>query len=533
MNKEIFYGKEARQKLLSGVKKIVDAIKVTMGASGKCVLIGDGVYGNDGLVQLPTIVTKDGYSVAKHFQLTDVVENRGAMIVKEAAYKTVEQAGDATTATSVLAGAIIEGGMELIDNGANSQEVKKGIDKAVEDVVAELKNVSIPVAGDNNKIFQVATVSANNDTVIGRYIADAFAKIGEDGVIDIEQGKTEKTEIKVSDGYKWDKGWVSPLFVNNPSKQQCEFLDPLILLYEKKITHHTQITQALEIAMQKGKPLVIICEDSDEEGLAFLTMNNIQKRVQVCVVKSPEFGELRRESMEDLALLTGGTYISDVRGIGVKEVQLNNFGRASKVIVSKEETVIIGAMGDKNELSEFTNELKMNLVDAKTEEEKRPIEKRIAKLTGGVAVIQVGAATETELSEKLDRYDDAIRATKAAIAEGFVAGGGTAFIRISESLNVPHGTSDSFKKGYTLVASVLSKPFKQIIENAGGDVDKIYAEVKSKSGNFGYNVKTDSVENLIESGIIDSTKALRCALVNAASVAGMALTSECLIITTH
>ncbi len=531
MQKQVLFGSDARAKILSGVKKIVDAVKVTMGASGKTVLIGNAVYGADGLVKLPTIITKDGYTVTKHFELNDAIEHRGAMIVKEAAEKTVTEAGDATTCTCVLAGAIIEGGIELVNNGANSQEVKKGIDAAVELALKELKEISIPVSGDNNKIKQVATVSANNDVEIGGYIAEAYKSIGDFGIIDIEESNGLNTVIKLSDGFKWDKGWVSPLFVTNPAKQTCEFDNPLILLYDKKITYHTQIERSVQISLQQNKPLVIICEDSDGEGLAFLSINNHNKAIRVCVVKSPEFGDLRRENMEDIALLTGGTYVSDIRGMDIKEVELDNLGSAKKVIISKDETIIIDGVGDKDEVINLVNDLKMNLVDAKTEDDKHPIEKRIAKLTGGVAVIQVGAATESELGEKLDRYDDAVRSTKAAIQEGFVAGGGTAFVRIADKLELPENKSDSFNKGFALVAEVLSKPLKQIIENSGENAEAIYQEVKLEEGNVGYNVKTDSIEDLIESGIIDSTKALRCALVNAASVAGTAITSECIIVT--
>lgn len=536
MQKKITFGKEAREKILSGVQKIVRAVSVTMGASGKCILIGEGYYGNDGLVQLPTRVTKDGWSVSKHVQLEDVEENRGCLIIREAAQKTVEQAGDSTTLCCVVAGAIIEGGMQLVNDGANSQEIKKGIDAAVEEVVTELKNMSIPVAGDNNKLYQVASVSANNDKAIGKYIADAFAKIGDGGVIDIEESKTVNTEIKISDGYKWDKGWVSPLFVNNKPKELCEFADTLILLYEKKVTHHTQIETAVQISMQMGKPLVIVCEDSDEEGLAFLAMNNVQKRISVCVVKAP-FSSVRGEGMEDIAAITGATYISDIHGISIKDVELKHFGTAKKVIISKDETVIIGGGAVPEQLENFVNELKMNLAEAKSDEDKNPIEKRIAKLTSGVAVIQVGAATETELNEKLDRYDDAIRSTKAAISEGIVAGGGTAFLRISQKLNskLPlvsskEYTNTDFDKGKQLIYDILTKPLLQISENAGVDANKVLEDVSNAEGNFGYNVISGKVEDLIESGIIDSTKALRCALVNAASVSGMALTSECLIV---
>lgn len=530
MTKTVLFKKESRDKLLVGVKGITDAVKTTMGAAGKCVMIGNGVYGNDGMVQLPTIVTKDGWTVTKHFELTDPAENRGAMLIKEAATKTVEQAGDATTCTCVLAEALITGGAELIDNGANSQLVKKGMDAALKYVVDELKKISTPARGSIERIRQVATVSANNDKEIGNLIADAFAKIGDDGVIDVEASNGYETTVKTSNGYKFDRGWVSPLFINNKSKESCEFDNPLILLYEKRVTHHTQIERAIQIATHQQKPLLIVCEDSDEEGLAYLAINTARGNIKCCVVKSPEFGDLRREGMEDLALITGGTYISDIRGIDIQKVDLMHFGTARKVIVTKTETIIIEGGKDNVEFDDFIAELKMNLTRAKTENEKYQIEKRIAQLNGSVAVIQVGAATETELKEKLDRVDDAVMATRAAVAEGFVAGGGTAFLRITAPVD---DTVGDFMNGWYLVFKAIESPMKQICLNAGVDADEKLKAVKKATGDFGYNVLTDKVEDMVKAGIIDSTKALRCALINAVSVAGMLLTSDCSIITIH
>lgn len=530
MTKTVLFGKEARDKILAGVKKITDAVRVTMGSSGKCVLIGNAVY-QDGFVrQLPSQVTKDGFTVTKHFNLPDLLENRGALMIKEAAQKTVDEAGDATTCTCVLAEAIVSEGVKLIDDGANSQELKKGIDAAVAMVLEKLKEMSIPVEGDIEKIFNVATVSANNDTVIGRMIADAYEKIGPYGVIDIEASNSRETEIKIADGVKIDRGWISNLFVNNRAKETCEFNDCLILLYDKRITHYTQIQRALELqlAMQKGNPILIICEDMDEQGLGFLAVNIHNGKIKACAVKSPEFGDARREWMEDLELLTGASYLSDLRGVGIKEIELEHFGLAKKVIVSRNDTVIIGGNVDKGKMEEVVADLKMNLTQCKTEEERYPIEKRIARLTGGVAVIKVGAATEPELTEKLDRFDDAVRATKAAISEGFVAGGGVAFIRIASSFPLG-GIENDFDKGYNMVLNILSKPFRQMAENVGWDEKKRLLEVLNASGNVGFNTRTGELTDLIEAGIIDSTKALRCALQNAASIAGMILTTECLI----
>ncbi len=525
MIKQVNFGKESRDKLVSGVKKITAAIKCTMGGAGKNVLIGKAVYGQDGLVHLASVVTKDGWTVSKHFELPDAVEHRGAMLIQEAATKTVEQAGDATTCTSVLAESLILNGVELINKGANSQEIKKGMDHALSYVVGELEKMSTPVKGNIERIRQIATVSANNDKEIGDLIAEAFSKIGDEGVIDVEESKGTKTEIKITDGYKFERGWISPLFITNRSKETVEFDNPLILLYQNRINHHTQIEKALMVAIQQQRPLLIISEDCVDEGLAYLAINNAQKAIVVCAIKSP-FGENRNDEMEDIALLTGGDYISDTKGIDIKEVEFANLGQAQKVIVSKTETIIINGGKDESKFEDFVNDLRMNLVQAITENDKYPIERRIARLTGKGAVIKVGAATETELNEKLDRVDDAVRSTKSAIAAGFLPGGGTAFLRVP----LPVMINDKLSKGYDIVFDAIQAPLKQICINAGVDTDSIFDQVKKADGNMGYNVLTDKVEDMVNAGIIDSTKALTCALTDAVSVAGMLLTSECSII---
>ncbi len=481
-----------------------------------------------GVHSLPIEVSKDGYRVTQRFDLDDPFEKAGILLVKECAQKSVDQSGDGTTSSVVLMRAIVAKGISMINEGANPMELKRGIDNAVEYVVEELRNAAVKIGKDNEKIFQIATISANNDPVIGRLIADAFEKIGSEGIIDIEAGKSVKTEIKIAEGYKWQyDNWISPLFINKPEKQICEFEDPLILLYHGRITHHTQVKRALEIAMKEGRPLLIVCEDAAEEGLAFLAMNNIQKRVQVCIIKSPGFGEARRIEMEDIALLTGGNYISDIRGLNIKEVEFVNLGQARKVIVTKEETVIIGGIHDGEGLEKLLGDLRMDLTRAKNEDERFPIEKRIAKLTGGVAVIQVGAATETEMKERLDRFDDAVRATKAAISEGYIVGGGTAFLRI--------------QTGNKIVDSALATILKQICLNVGLIPKKwwqfwkpkdVFDVVNQSIGNIGYNAKTGIVEDLVKAGVIDPVKVLRCAIQNAASSASMILTSECLIVDT-
>lgn len=528
MIKQVNFAKESRDKILSGVQQISKAVRVTMGAAGKNVLIGEAVYGNDGLFHIPTKVSKDGYTVAKHFELPDSVENRGAMMIREAATKTVEEAGDATTCTCVLAESLITNGMKLIDEGANSQEIKKGMDMAAEYVVTELKKMSIEVKGDKERVRQIATVSANNDSIIGDFIAEAYAQIGNEGVITAEEGKGTKTEIKITDGYKFDRGWVSPYFITNRAKEICEFIDPLILLYKGKINHHTQIEKAIEISVQQNRPLLVISDDCVDEGLAYLAVNNARKAFKVCAVKSP-FGENKDEEMQDIALLTGGDYISDITGIDIKEVAYENLGKAEKVIISKGETIIVSGSKTEDKFDELVADLRMNLTQAKTEGEKYPIEKRISRLTGKGAVIVVGAATETELNEKLDRVDDAIRSTKSAISFGFLPGGGTAFLRIKNTIQAE--TNKDRNAGISLVFAALSAPLKQICENAGVDKEMIYAKVMEEKGSVGYNALTDAIEDMVKTGVIDSTKALSCAVTNSVSVAGMVLTSECSIVT--
>jgi chaperonin GroEL len=518
MLKKTLYGAEARAKLLSGVKKIAAAVKVTLGPMGRNVLISQSMVVDYGIHNLPIHVTKDGYTTTRAFEINDdPFEQAGVLMIKEAAQKSVDQAGDGTTTTVVLAEAIFEKAIEYIANGGNPVELKRSIDKGGQEVVAQLKQMAIPIKGNIERIRQIATISANNDTEMGDLIADAFAKIGEEGIIDLEPGQSVNTEIRIADGYKWDKSWVSPHFITNKEKQVCEFENPIILLYDKRITHHTQIVRPLELVMKTGRPLLIVCEDAVEEGLATLAINHLRGSIKICVVKAPEFNERRREAMEDIALLTGATYISDTKGIDIKEIESDHFGHAKKVLVTKDETVIIGGMGDKEGVENLLNELKMNLTQAKNENESAPIERRIAKLKGGVAVISVGAATETEMKEKLDRYDDAVRAVKAALSEGYIVGGGTAFLRVKTSSDI--------------INSVLSIPLWQICINSGKEKSaaRIIHDVSSFKNNVGYNAKADQVMDLIDAGVIDPVKVLRCAITNAASSAGMLITTETLI----
>jgi chaperonin GroEL len=519
MNKKTLYGAEARAKLLSGVKKIAAAVKVTLGPMGRNVLISQSMVIDYGIHNLPIHITKDGYTTTRAFEINDdPFEQAGVLMIKEAAQKSVDQAGDGTTTTVVLAEAIVAKAIESIDKGANPVELKRSIDKGVLEVVAQLKAMATPIKGNIDRIRQIATISANNDAEMGGLIADAFAKIGEEGIIDLEAGQSVSTEIRIAQGYKWEKSWVSPHFINNKEKQICEFENPAILLYDKKITHHTQILRTLELINKHGgRPLLIVCEDAEGEGLATLAINTLQQRFKICIVKAPEFNEKRREAMEDIAMLTGASYVSDIRGIDIKEVEWDHFGHAEKVLVTRDETIIIGGRGNKEGVENLLNELQMNLAIAKNEDEKYPIERRIAKLKGGVAVISVGAATETEMKEKLDRFDDAVRAVKAALSEGYIVGGGTAFLRIQTSSDI--------------INDILSVPLLQICNNSGVEAKawSITMDVKASAGNIGYNAKTNSIENLIDAGVIDPVKVLRCAITNAASSAGMIITTEALI----
>lgn len=524
MKKETLYGKEAREKVLAGVKKIAAAVKVTLGPLGRNVLIARQIYGDNYVSHsLPIHITKDGHTTAQSFDTEDSFEKVGVRMVKEAAQQTVNQAGDGTTTTVVLLESILEEGMKRVEAGENPVQLKREIDEEVAWVVKEVKKMAVQVGDNNDDILNIATISANNDPEMGKMIANAFKKIGKDGVIDIEASQSVKTEIKMADGYRLSQSWIHPLFITNKEKQIIEFENPLILLYEKIVLHHTQMERALLMARNANRPLVIICEDAKEEGLSFLLTNaNVLPpltKIPSVVVKSPSIGELRRLEMEDIALYTGGTYITDTKGVGIKEIEFENFGQADKVIINKDETVIIGGRSNHGEVEKQIGELQMDKARAKNEDEAAPIEKRIAKLKGGVAVIQVGAPTETEMKEKLDRFDDAVRATKSAIAEGYVAGGGSAFLNISGRMR-PQG----------VVAVALQAPILRICENAGIDSDSILGEIVPRNEiGIGYNAKSGKIENLIETGVIDPAKVLRCALQNAASSATMILTSECVI----
>lgn len=553
MQKRILYGKEARQKMFEGVKKVSDAVVVTLGPQGRCVVISRCFPSQNGMQYYMPFVTKDGVTVARNITLDDQIENTGANLIKQAAEKTMLDTGDGTTTTVLLMKAILEKGIELIDAGANPQELKKGIDAAVIYVVDELKKMAVPIDGNIEKIRQVATVSANNDSIIGDLIAEAFEKIGSDGVIDIEESKSEKTEIVISDGIKIKRGWESQYFITNKAKMECELTDPYILLYDKKISTVAQFGEILMPLITNGKHLLIVCDEADGEALAGLAMNASNGSFRNCIIRCPEFGEKKREAMEDLAVITGAKYISDEKGLSIKSITEKDFGHAKKIVIGKNETSIISPKGNKEELTNLLNNLKMDLTKASAEE-KEYIEKRIARLSGSVAVLYVGAATEVEMKEKKDRCDDAVRATKAAISEGAVAGGGTAFIRCmlngvpidlealpnissEEAIKIwPQtgtlvmGMQELVPNSSSFINSILIEPLRQILKNAGiENIEEKIKMVHAMGGSNGYNAKTDTIEDLVEAGIIDPVKVLRCSLENAASAAGMILTSETLI----
>lgn len=511
---QILYGKEAREKLKAGIDKVADAVCVTLGPAGRCVVMGKSIPTPHGVQHYTPDVTKDGISVARQIILDDHCENIGAMLIKDASEKTVQAAGDGTTTCILLTRAIVKEALKMVDNNANPVEIKRELEKECAYIVDKLKSMAIPVGGDIEKIRQVATVSANNDPSIGDLIAQAFEKIGMDGMIDIEEAKGVKTEIKVTDGFKFDRGYLSPYFITNQAKNECELIDPYILLYDKKLTQLKPLQGVLEHVIKEQKPLLIICDDADGQALAGFTMNATNGSLRSCIVKCPEFTETKREAMEDLAVVTGAKYINEEKGVSLENADGSYLGRAAKVVISKEDTVIISGNKNPKALTELLNDLKMNLVKAEGEE-KIKIEKRIARLQGGIAVLSVGAPTETEMKERKDRCDDAIRATKSAIAEGYVPGAGTAFLRVKEVKN-------------SILKEVLKEPLRQICANAGVDGEQILAQVLNLKDSMGYNAKTDKIEDLIGSGIIDPVKVLRCSLENAVSAAGMIITSQCL-----
>lgn len=524
---QVLFNKEAREKVKAGIDKAAKAVGVTLGIRGRNVIFSRIVQTQNGTQIYPARVTKDGVTVLRNFILPDPIEDIGAGIVREASKKTADVVGDGTTTTAILVQAIVSEGLKLIDEGINPMELQKGINKAVDYVVSKLKDLAHPVE-DNDKIKQVATVSANNDEEIGKLIAEAYKTIGNDGLITVEDAKGLDTSIKVIDGFKIGQGFVSPYFMTDRGKGVAEFKNAYILYFESPIKQMNPLLPILEAALRSGNPLIIFCEELEGEALATLVNNVIQGKISVCVIKSPYYGERLIDAMEDMALLTGGQFLSIQKGIPLQAATLNMCGVADKVIVTRENTTIIGAKGDKEKIKTMVDSLREKMKETKDDRERVYIESRIAKLTGGVAVLYVGAATESEAEEKKDRCDDAVRATKAAIEEGYLAGAGTVFVKMD--LSEISGLSKDAMKGVRLIQEVLKEPLKKICANAGIESESIINQIKISPNGDGFNANTETIEDLIGAGVIDPAKVLRCSLQNAASAASMILTTECLFI---
>jgi chaperonin GroEL len=519
--KRLVYGDEARAKLKAGVDKLANAVKVTLGPRGREVIL-EKKWGSP-------VVTKDGVSVAKEIELTDPYENMAAQLVKEVASKTADVAGDGTTTATVLTQAIYEEGLKAIASGANPVYVKRGIDEAVKIIVEELKKISKPVTG-RKEIEQVATISANNDPEIGKIIADAMEKVGKDGVITVEESKSAETVLEVTEGMQFDRGYLSPYFVTNAEKMEAVLENPYILIYEKKINNIRELLPVLEKVVQTNRPLLIIAEDVEGEALATLVVNHIKGVLRVCAVKAPGFGERRKAMLQDIAILTGGTAITEDLGIKLESVDLDMLGQADKVVVDKDNTTIIGGKGNPEDIKARIEQIKKQIETTTSEYDKEKLQERLAKLAGGVAIIKVGAATEAELKEKKDRVDDAVHATKAAVEEGIVPGGGVALFRASRALcNVKEENPDK-AWGIKIVKNACKVPLKQIAYNAGFEGSVIIEKIKDVDNiNYGFNAATGEYVDMVEAGIIDPTKVVRTALQNAASIAGTMLTAECLV----
>jgi chaperonin GroEL len=521
MAKDITFNLEARDALKRGVDALENAVKVTLGPKGRNVII-DKKYG------APSI-TKDGVSVAKEIELKHPVENMGAQMLKEVASKTADIAGDGTTTATVLAQAIVTAGLKNVAAGANPMDLKRGIDKAVTAVVENLKKQSKSVGDDHKKIEQVATISANNDHEIGKLIAQAMEKVKKEGVITVEEAKGTETHVEVVEGMQFDRGYISPYFVTNADKMEAVLENPYVLIYDKKISNMKELLPILEKAVQTGKPLLIIAEDVDSEALATLVVNKIRGSLKIAAVKAPGFGDRRKAMLEDLAILTGGTLISEERGFKLENADLSYLGKAEKITIDKDNTTIVNGAGEKSEIVSRVNQIKAQIESTTSDYDKEKLQERLAKLAGGVAVLYVGAATEVEMKEKKDRVDDALHATRAAVAEGIVAGGGIAYIRAISSLDALKGINDDEQTGIAIIKRALEEPLRQIVANAGSEGSIVVQKVKEGKDDFGYNARTEVYENLLAAGVIDPTKVTRVALENAASIAGMLLTTECVL----
>ena len=518
MAKEVKYNIEARDALKKGVDTLANAVKVTLGPKGRNVII-EKKFGSPA-------ITKDGVTVAKEIDLKDPMENMGAQMVKEVASKTADQAGDGTTTATVLAQAIITAGIKNVAAGANPMDLKRGIDKAVSIVVNNLRSQSQTVGEDNQKIKQVASISANNDEVIGSLIAEAMNKVGKDGVITVEEAKGTETEVKTVEGMQFDRGYLSPYFVTNTDKMEVELENPYILIYDKKISNMKELLPILEKQVQTGKPLLIIAEDLDGEALATLVVNKIRGSLKVAAVKAPGCGDRRKAMLEDIAILTGGTVISEERGFKLENAELESLGQAEKVLIDKDNTTMINGAGESDDIKARVNQIKAQIESTTSDYDREKLQERLAKLAGGVAVLYVGAATEVDMKEKKDRVDDALHATRAAVEEGIVAGGGVAFIRSIEALVDLKGDNEDENTGINIIKRAIEEPLRQICNNAGIEGSIVVQKVKEGTADFGYNARTDVYENLIGAGVIDPTKVSRIALENAASIASMLLTTE-------
>jgi chaperonin GroEL len=521
MAKEIYFDVEARDKLKRGVDALANAVKVTLGPKGRNVVIGKKF----GAPQ----ITKDGVSVAKEIDLKDPIENMGAQMVKEVASKTADIAGDGTTTATVLAQAIIGAGLKNVAAGANPMDLKRGIDKAVKEVVKNLNKLSKEVGSDNDKIKQIATISANNDETIGSLIAKAMKVVGNDGVITVEEAKGTETEVKTVEGMQFDRGYLSPYFVTNTEKMITEMEKPLILIYEKKISNMKELLPVLEPVVQAGRGLLIIAEDVDGEALATLVVNRLRGSLKIAAVKAPGFGDRRKAMLEDLAILTGGQVISEERGFTLENATIDMLGTAEKVEIDKDNTTIVNGAGKKADIQSRVGQIKAQIESTTSDYDREKLQERLAKLAGGVAVLYVGAATEVEMKEKKDRVDDALAATRAAVEEGIVPGGGVALIRCIETLDQLKGDNEDEMTGIQIVKRAAEEPLRQIIANAGGEGAVIVQKVKEGKDDFGYNARTETFEKLYKAGVIDPTKVTRIAIENAASIASMLLTTECVI----
>jgi len=520
--KELLFDTDARAKLKRGVDQLAEAVKVTLGPKGRNVVI-DKKFGS------PT-VTKDGVTVAKEVELSDPIENMGAQMVKEVATKTSDLAGDGTTTATVLAQAIFREGLKNVTAGANPMELKRGIEKAVEIIVGELKAMSVPSAG-KKEIAQVGSISANNDKEIGNLIADAMEKVGKDGVITVEEAKGLETTLETVEGMQFDRGYLSPYFVTDPEKMEAILDDPYILIHDKKISAMKELLPILEKAAQSGKPLLIIAEDVEGEALATLVVNKLRGTLKVAAVKAPGFGDRRKEMLRDVAILTNGNVISEEVGFKLENATLADLGRAKRIVVDKDNTTLVDGKGKEDDIKGRISEIRVAIDKTTSDYDREKLQERLAKLAGGVAVINVGAATETEMKEKKARVEDALHATRAAVEEGIVPGGGVALVRCLDSLTKLRGLSDDEKVGVEIVRRAIEEPIRMIAQNAGAEGSIIVARVKeSKDKNFGYNAATGEFEDLVKAGVIDPTKVTRTALQNAASIAGLLLTTECVVV---